>query len=184
MTENTPLNYRIATLEDCESLWALIESCFRGEVSCQGWTSEHELLGGQRVDVEILTDMINDSSNVIFMFFDWNTNDLVGCVRLENIPERKTAYLGMLSVSPTLQNRGYGKFILSIAENYAANNWNVESIEITVIDLRTELLDFYQRRGYVDSGQREPFPFDDPKFGIAKRRDFQFYVLRKSMKNH
>ena len=177
-----PLNYRIATEDDCESLWVLIESCFRGEVSCQGWTSEHELLGGQRIDVETLRDIINDSSNVIFMFFYLDTNDLVGCVRLQNFPETKTAYLGMLSVSPTLQNRGYGKFILSIAENYAADSWNAEKIEMTVIDLRTELLEFYQRRGYVDSGERKPFPFDDPKFGTAKRRDFEFYLLHKSMK--
>lgn len=179
-----PLNYRAATLDDCESLRLLVESCFRGESSCQGWTSEHHLLGGQRIDTEMLTNLLNDNQSTTLLFFNPKNNNLVGCVHLQNYPGTEMATLGLLSISPTLQNQGYGKYILAVAENYVANNWNAEYIEITVIDVRTELLDFYTRRGFTDTGRRKPFPFDDPKYGCAKRRDFEFVVMRKSVKSN
>jgi len=179
---DVPLTYRIATLLDCESLSLLINSCFRGESSCQGWTTEHWLVGGQRINVEMLTDIINDNTSIILVFFDPTEKFLVGCARLQHKPITKRAYLGLITVRPDLQMQGYGKFIMSVAENYAINNWNIEYIEMTVIIHRSELIAYYNRRGYVNTGRREPFPMHDIRAGIPKRTDLEFFVLEKSMK--
>lgn len=176
-----PLTYRVATLQDCESLCQLINSCYRGESSCQGWTTEFSFLGGQRLDVEMLNDIINDETSVILVFFDPIEKFLVGSAQLQHKPTTKSAYFGLLTVRPDLQARGYGKFIMSVAENYAVNNWNVEYIEMTVIIHRDELIAYYNRRGYVNTGRREPFPLDDVRCGIPKRRDLEFFVLKKDM---
>jgi GNAT superfamily N-acetyltransferase len=177
-----PLTYRVATLLDCEALSLLINSCYRGEASCQGWTTEHFLLGGQRIDVDMLADIINDSTGVFLVFFDPIEKFLVGGVYLQHKSAAKSAYLGMLTVRPDLQTRGYGKFIMLVAENYAVDNWNVEFMEMTVIIHRSELIAYYNRRGYINTGRREPFPMHDIKYGIPKRQDLEFYVLQKSLK--
>jgi ribosomal protein S18 acetylase RimI-like enzyme len=179
---DAPLTYRVATLQDCESLSLLINSAYRGESSCQGWTTEDSLVGGQRVDIQMLTDVINDHKNVILVFFDRTDQTLIGCVQLQHKPEVKSAYLRMLTVRPNLQGQGYGKFIMSVAENYAVNNWNVEYVEMTVIIQRSELIAYYNRRGYVDTGLRKPFPSHDIKFGIPKRNDLEFCVMQKCFK--
>jgi len=177
-----PLTYRVATLSDIESLHLLINSCNRGEVSCQGWTTEDSLLEGQRTDPPMLTDIINDSTNTFLVFFDPVEKFLVGCANVQHKPATKSAHLGMLAVRPDFQTRGYGKFIMSVAENYAVNNWNAEYIEMTVIIHRTELIAYYNRRGYVNTGRHEPFPMHDTRYGIPKRTDLEFLVLRKYVK--
>ena len=53
---------------------------------------------------------------------------------------------------PDFQSRGYGKFILSVAENYAVNIWDVEYAELNVMIQRPELMSYYNRRGYIDTG--------------------------------
>ena len=177
-----PLVHRIADMNDRDSLLLLINGAFRGESSCQGWTTEHSLLGGQRMDIDMLTSNLNDKNSIILLFFNTDETMLIGCVYLKQQPPTTTAYLGLLTVRPELQSHGYGKFILSVAENYLINNWNVESVEMTVIKQRQELLSFYNRRGYYDTGRREPFPLDDPKFGLPKRRDLEFCILKKDLK--
>jgi GNAT superfamily N-acetyltransferase len=179
---DAPLTYRVATLQDCESLSLFVNNAFCGESSRQGWTSADSLFEGQRTDTKMLTDIINDHTNVILVFFDLTEKTLVGCVHLENKPALKSAYLGLLTVRPSLQRQGYGKFILSVAENYAVNTWNVEYIELTIIIQRSELIAYYNRRGYVDTGLREPFPMHDIRLGTAKRKDLEFCIMQKCVK--
>jgi len=50
-----------------------------------------------------------------------------------------------------------------------------------VIDVRAELIAFYQRRGYRRTGIKKPFPYGDERFGIPKRDDLQFEVLEKTL---
>ena len=177
-----PLIYRVATLADCQALCKLVNSAYRGESSYQGWTTEADYLDGQRIDIEMLTDMITDPNTVVLLFLDRQEETLVGCAYLKHAASPNHALLGMLTVRPDLQSRGYGKFILSIAEDYALNRWNIEYIEMTVVTIRTELLAYYNRRGYVDSGRREPFPIHDPKFGLPKRTDLEFCVMTKDFR--
>ena len=50
-----------------------------------------------------------------------------------------------------------------------------------MIDVRVELIDWYRRRGYVVTDERHPFPYGDERFGLPRRDDLQFAVLRKEL---
>jgi ribosomal protein S18 acetylase RimI-like enzyme len=85
----------------------------------------------------------------------------------------------MVTVSPYLQNNGVGSRILAEAEEYAKSCWNVSKAKMTVIAQRQTLIMFYERRGYKDTGTREPFPVNDHRFGIPKVDNLEFITLEK-----
>ncbi|CAF2977358.1 unnamed protein product [Rotaria sp. Silwood2] len=178
------LIYRLATIDDCDSLENLINNAYRGEFSHQGWTNEDKLIPVPRTNANALFDMINNNKYSFLVFFGDVDQILKGCVNLLHKEETKTALIGMLTVRPDLQARGYGKFILSIAENYAINNWNVEYIEINSIVQRPELIAYYTRRGYIDTGRRLPFPIQLSKFDSSMRDDLEICVMRKCVKKY
>lgn len=165
-----------ATTADIPQLVTLINSAYRGEESKKGWTTEAYLLEGQRIDADALEKIINEPFSVILKCTD-GSNELVGCVYLKK--NNNKIYLGMLTVSPALQAAGIGKKILQAAEEYAAQQ-NCDAVEMTVISVRNELIEWYQRRGYNDTGERSPFP-DDPAFGI-KTQPLEFIVMEKNLK--
>ena len=51
---------------------------------------------------------------------------------------------------------------------------------MSVISIRTELIDWYKKRGYYDTGKTKPFPKDDPAFGIPKQ-PLEFIILEKDI---
>lgn len=164
-----------ATIADAEEIEKLVNSAYRGESSKKGWTTEADLLGGIRINQESLAELLNNSQSSIFLY---KQNDLlVGCVNF--LEKKQTLYLGMLTVSPELQNRGIGKELLKYAECYAKNR-GFSSIEMTVISKRNELIDWYERHGYYKSGEKRPFPMNDPRFG-EPRTSLEFEVLRKKI---
>jgi ribosomal protein S18 acetylase RimI-like enzyme len=162
-----------ASLTDIPSLVKLVNSAYRGESSKKGWTTEADLLGGIRVNEITLTSIFQKTSDIILKCCDADEN-IIGCVHLQ--PQHKKIYLGMLTVSPQLQTNGIGKLLLTAAENYAKEN-NFGSIIMTVISIRKELIAWYERRGYVNTGQTKPFP-NDPDFGIPKQK-LEFIVMEK-----
>ena len=180
MNSSDPLTHRTATEADCESLATLINISYRGELANQGWTNENSLVGGLRTNTNVLSTMINSGKYKFLAFFDKTDLTLKGCVYLQHKPETKTAYLGMLSVRPDVQGKGYGKFILSTAEKYAVSDWNVDYIEMRVFVQRSELLAYYFRRGYNVTDLREPFLPNEDAHLI--RDDLEFCTLRKCMK--
>ena len=166
---------RPATTEDVPALVALVNSAYRGESSKAGWTTEADLLGGQRVDVEGLTDTIVRPGNVILLHE--RDRAPVACVHLERTGE--DCYLGMLTIQPTRQGAGLGRQMLGIAERWAREHWSSRTMQMTVIVQRTELIAWYERRGYRRTGERRPFPYGDERFGLPRRNDLAFEVLRK-----
>ena len=179
MSTADSLTYRVATAADSESLATLANSSFRGELALQGWTHENELLEGPRSNPNALCKMMETTGSVILVFFGKTDAILKGCVHLEHKPETKAAYLGMLTVRPDLQRNGYGRFILAVAEDFSKSEWNVDYIEMRVVLERPELIAYYKRRGYTDTGIREPFPKFE--FVRPKRDNLQFCILRKSL---
>ena len=83
--------------------------------------------------------------------------EIIGCVNLQQLDGR--IYLGMLSVAPHLQARGTGKALLKAAEEYTIAR-GINKIYMSVISDRDELIDFYCRRGYRDTGERKFFEED------------------------
>ncbi|KIO52607.1 GNAT family N-acetyltransferase [Flavobacterium hibernum] len=164
-----------ATLQDIPALTILINSAYRGETSKKGWTTEANLLEGKRTNEEELTETLLDPKNTILKFTDNNT--IIGSVLL--IEKEHQLYLGMLTVSPELQNSGIGKKLLAEAENHA-KALGLSSIIMTVISVREELVAWYKRHGYVDTGEREAFPESEIHVTISEN-PLEFIYLEKKI---
>jgi GNAT superfamily N-acetyltransferase len=168
---------RVATGADAPAVAALVNSAYRGESSKAGWTTEADLLGGQRVDAARLVETIATPGNVILLFEA--EGSLLGCVHLERTGD--DCYLGMLTIKPTSQAGGLGRQLLEAAEQWAIEHWSSRIMHMTVITQRAELIAWYERRGYRRTGERKPFPYGDDRFGLPRRDDLVFDVLRKPL---
>jgi GNAT superfamily N-acetyltransferase len=168
---------RAATAGDAPALVTLVNSAYRGDSSKRGWTSEADLLGGQRIDVEGLTATIATPGNIILVHEQ--DHEPVGCVHIERTGE--ACFLGMLTIRPTMQGTGLGRQLLEAAERWAIEHWSSRSVHMTVIVQRTELITWYERRGYIRTGEHKPFPYGDERFGLPRRADLVFEVLSKRL---
>ena len=171
------LTTRLATAEDAPALVALVNSAFRGDSSKAGWTTEADLLDGQRTDLEAVTEMISAPGHVILVHVP--DHDLVACVHLKK--NDGDCYLGMLTVLPTAQSSGLGRRMLEAGERWAIDHWASRSMQMTVVLQRVELIAWYERHGYTRTGQRKPFPYGDERFGLPRRPDLAFEVLSKPL---
>jgi GNAT superfamily N-acetyltransferase len=168
--------HRLANFTDIPAIVALVESAYRGAVSQAGWTSEAHLLHGQRTDVAMVADILNDPQQIILLF---ENPKLVGCLNAQRHPEH--AYFGMISVSPAAQAHGVGRYMLERAEAWSLENWGLTKAQMTVIRQRPELIAWYQRRGYLLTNEALAFPYGDPRFGIPQREDLDMVVLSKHL---
>ena len=166
------MQIRRATVADVAAVVALVESAYRGDASRAGWTTEADLLDGQRTDPDEVRSVLDD------LVVAEQDGELVGCCTL--IPREGHAYFGMFAVRPGLQGGGVGSRLLAEAEKLAAEH-GAAHVEMTVISARRELIDFYLRRGYVDTGETRPFPYGDDRFGQPRRQDLAFTVLTKEL---
>jgi GNAT superfamily N-acetyltransferase len=173
------LYFKTATPLDAQNLAQLVNSAYRGDSSKLGWTTEADLLDGQRTDAKNLTALINEPENQIEMAIDSDSHSLVGCVYLKK-ENSHTLYFGMLTVAPKLQTKGTGKALIKHIEEFAKKN-HYNFIRISVIQFRTELIKFYERRGFVSTGQFEDFPEDDPQFGIPKINGLKLMEFIKTL---
>lgn len=174
-----------ATPVEASSICALVNSAYRGESSKKGWTTEADLLGGQRVDVDGLLEVISSPHRSILLLKRQVTGQIAACVSLDFSLEacdgrERACYLGMLTVDPNLQAAGIGKRLMRDAEKTARAR-GAEIMLISVIQLRTELIDWYRRHGYQPLGKTKPFPYGDQRFGEPKRRDLHFVLFEKRL---
>lgn len=172
------LSFRSATDTDIDALLDLVESAYRGDSSRKGWTTEADLLDGQRTDRDGLRATIDKDGSVIVLAE--RDGELLGCANLER--QGNAAYFGMFAVRPGRQGQGIGDAILRECERLA-RDWGLGSVRMTVIWTRTELIAWYQRRGYAATGERAPFPYGDIRFGLPRRQDLWFEVYAKSLKD-
>ena len=173
----TDLRFRAATEADIEAIVALVTSAYRGESSRAGWTTEADLLDGARIDPEVLrADIARTGSRVVLAERD---DALLACAHVA--VDGDAGYFGMFSVVPGLQGGGIGKQVLAECERIVRDDWRLPAMRMTVIDVRDELIAFYQRRGYRRTGITKPFPYGDARFGEPKRGDLRFEVLEKTL---
>lgn len=175
----TELRFRVATADDVANVVALVESAYRGESSRDGWTTEADLLGGQRTDAEAVRDLIAAPGQVVLLALEAD-DTLLGCCELRRRADG-TAYFGMFAVVPRRQGDGIGKAVLAEAERRVVDDWSARRMEMTVLVQREELIAWYERRGYRRTGRMEPFPKTDPRFGLPRRPDLVLEVLAKDL---
>lgn len=169
------IQFRPAVAAETEAIVTLVNSAYRGDSSRVGWTTEADLLGGQRTDAEEIDQLIAKSDSLILLCL--RGDELIGTVHLERF-DAQTAYLGMLVIRPGLQGQGLGDRFMQAAEGMARSRWGVARMRMQVISMRHELIAWYERRGYRRTGELIPFP-SDPRFGLPKVADLEFSVLEK-----
>jgi len=195
------LVFRNATLADVSAVVELVESAYRGEASRAGWTTEADLLDGQRTDELEIREIISGAHSLIRLAQQHNAiehdpqqtearahkpqhaqttrSSIVACVRIENAGD--AGYIGMVSVRPTLQAAGLGRQLLQEAERIIRDELGLSRARMTVIAQRETLISWYQRRGYLLTGKREKFPYGEPRAGTPQRDDLYFEVLEKML---
>jgi ribosomal protein S18 acetylase RimI-like enzyme len=172
-----PPTLRTASVADIAAIHCLIEGGYRGESAKRGWTHEADLLGGQRTDPAALAEIIaGPAQTMLLAMID---GALAGCVQIADRGEG-VFYLGMLTVDPARQSAGLGRALIEAAEQHARAS-GASVMEMSVISQRTDLIAWYQRRGYALTGREKPFPLDDPRFGLPKTRDLKFVILAKRL---
>jgi len=176
-TAATGLTFRDATDADVDVLVALVESAYRGDASRAGWTTEADILEGQRTDPEGVRDVVRSPDSRLLVVEQGGRT--VACCQLEHRGDH--AYFGMFAVSPVLQGAGLGKTVIAEAERQARATWGVSEMHMTVISVRDDLIAWYERRGYRRTGRMTPFPYGDERFGIPQRADLQFELLVKPL---
>jgi predicted N-acetyltransferase YhbS len=91
-----------------------------------------------------------------FFVVEGDASGLASCMYLEERGDR--LYLGMLAVNPSQQGRGLGKQMIAAAERRAAS-LGCRTLDIRIVDRRTELPPFYRALGFVDNGTE---PLNEP----------------------
>jgi len=168
---------RPAEAADIPALLGLIQSAYRGESSRAGWTTEADLLDGQRTDAQMLATELADPATTILL-----ASDRDGALACAAVTDRGdgVAHFGLFAVRPVAQGTGIGSALLRHAEDYA-RSFGAVRMRMTVLSLRPELLAWYGRRGYRTTGRRFPFPHHDPRFGLPRRDDFEFVELEANL---
>ncbi|MFA6901528.1 MAG: N-acetyltransferase [Gallionellaceae bacterium] len=170
------LSYHTATIADVPYIVALVNASYRGESSRAGWTTEADLLDGQRTDAEEVSSLIASGDSIILLCF--NGDELIGTVHLQH--GHHAAHMGMLVIKPGLQGQGRGKKLMQAAEAAAIKMWGTDKMLMHVITLRHELIAFYERRGYRRTGKIKAFP-DELRFGIPKVAGLEIELMEKSL---
>jgi ribosomal protein S18 acetylase RimI-like enzyme len=172
------LTFRFAEARDVPAIVTLVESAYRGDASRAGWTSEADLLGGRRTDVQAVESVLAAPGSA--MLLAEADGQLAGSCRLDRHAGAEV-YLGMFAVQPSRQGQGWGRQILTEAERVARLDWGASTMTMTVIAQRTELIAWYRRRGYLPTGETRPFPYGADRVGMPKRSDLHFVVLAKPL---
>jgi|SRR5580658_5504089 predicted N-acetyltransferase YhbS len=144
------MNIRLATEADFDKVMRLINAAF---------DVERFFKNEDRVNAATLQEYFRKG---IFLVTDKDAEDaqLTGCIFVEIRPAKgdhpARAYFGLLSVDPSLQKSGIGRRLVSAAEEFARES-GAHFMDITVVNLRTELPPIYEKLGYTITGTA-PFP--------------------------
>ena len=166
-----PITKRAATVADIALLHALVERAYRGETARAGWTHEADMIEGPRTDAATLQGLIESADEEVFVAI--RDGRIIGCVQVSDKGDG-LAYLGLLAVDPDIQASGLGKAMIAFAEQEAVTRFGARAMEMTVIGRRPELIAYYERRGFVATGEIRPFP-------IVLTPPLELKVLKKAL---
>lgn len=173
---NIALDLKSVLISDAQRLSDFVNSVYRGEEATRSWTSEASFIGGQRVDQQMIIDILNDPNQTILQ----NSDDpLRCCIHLKK--DGDIVWLGMITVKLSEQGSGLGKALVSSAERFAKEKWHTKYAKMNVIAFREELISWYERRGYQRTPERAPFPYGDARYGVPMRSDIEFMIMTKDL---
>lgn len=167
------LQIRKATIEDVVEIAGLVNGAYRPQPGYEGWTHESSLVSGERINANQVADLLSDS----VILAGLHCSKIVACIQI--MSEGNDAYIGMLAVEPDRQTFGLGTMMLMEAETYAKSSLGATEFMLVVIRARNELVEFYRRRGYQETGKRLAYPMNSG-FGEPRNAELDLIVLRKS----
>jgi len=160
MKSNPSFNMEALSLElcvaceaDAKEIATLVNRAYRPSPQNAGWTHEANLITGERTSTEQVLSLFHEQSTILLLRLG---QEIVACVHVQG--GHYCAYIGMLATNPVMQAQGLGKQMLFHAEAYASEHFNASVLKMSVLSSRPELLAFYERRGYVLTGQAEEYP--------------------------
>jgi ribosomal protein S18 acetylase RimI-like enzyme len=168
---------------ELEAIAALVNSAYRGESARAGWAHEADHVGGQRTSAADLAADLTEPGRALLVLRREASGEILACVLVERIDRPHggvAAYIGMLTVKPTLQDSGLGRVMLAAAEDFA-RELGADRARMTVVSIRDTLIAWYQRRGYALTGERQPFPYGDERIGVPMVEGLEFVVMEKAL---
>ena len=158
----------------------LVNLAFRGGGASASWNVEAGAIAGQRLDKSLLReDLAAKPAAYLLTHRDKGNGTLLGTVWLD--PGKDGIWgLGLLTIRPDLQNRQLGRALLKAAEGFAKER-SAHRIRMTVVHVRKTLIAWYERRGYARTGETQPFPYGDERYGRPLRDDLHFVVLERDI---
>lgn len=149
--------FRCAEDGDCLAICALVNAAYRPAENVAGWTSESALVAGRRTSLPQLQALLQRPRSTLLLACT-GSGQILGCVHIE--AEQQHAHIGMLAVWPQQQGSGLGKQLLHQAEQWATREFGARLLLLAVIQQRSELRDYYLRRGYQPNGRGYPYPLE------------------------
>lgn len=171
---NTTTYFREAKIADIPQIVDLVNISYRSN-EFRGWTSEVDIVDGNRINHDQVKALFKDNSKLFVMF---QNEILIACVHVQK--QNDACYIGLLTTHPKMQNMGIGKNILQFAEEHSIKNYSINFFEISVLSVRKELINFYERRGYKLTGESEPYPVN-ANVGTPLSSDIQVLHLVKKV---
>jgi len=135
------MEVRAATENDFNSILTLINKAFQ---------IERFFLNEDRLTVAELESQFRAGTFLV----SEDAGQMTGCVFVKLDGER--AYFGLLAVDPSRQKTGVGRRLVAAAEEFA-RELGAHFMDLTVVNLRTELPAIYAKLGYRVTGEK-PFP--------------------------
>ena len=167
------ISVRKAATEDAGVIVALVNAAYRPTPGSEGWTHEADLVTGSRIDLGQLLRVLESSTVLVAV----RESQLVGCVQIQ--ATGRESHIGMLAVLPSAQTAGLGKKLLVEAECYAKSNFGAERFVLLVVAGRRDLINFYVRRGYEETGEFQAYPIE-AGVGTPVDPNARLAVLQKS----
>jgi N-acetylglutamate synthase-like GNAT family acetyltransferase len=140
---------RVATADDVPGLVRLIN---------RAYVIEEFFVSGDRTSVAQVQERMSRSASCFLVAEDpMGRNGLSACVWVEWRGDR--GYFGMLAVDPDQQGRGLGRLLVAAVEQHC-RALGCRFLDISVVNLRTELPEFYRQFGFAPYGTA---PFHEPE---------------------
>lgn len=188
------LTFSIASPSDATRIQNLLHAAFRADDSRPNWTADVEMNRRFTVDINDLTTKLNAPETVYLIATDSSddhqtavSKDLTACIGIAKISLTKfrpapvvAARLFHLAVDPGLHRAGLGAQVLAQATTYARDVLGVRVLSLDALSTRTELMEWYLRRGFRKTGEVVPFPVKEID-GLVLPEDLGFVEMEKDI---